>query len=88
MKTATVSIAEGKKDFSRLIREREQKKSDVVVTRRGEPVAVIVPYEDYRTLRRAEAYRTILALRAELAGTRLRAKDVRTASRRELERRA
>ena len=88
MKTATVSIAEGKKDFSRLIREREQKKSDVVVTRRGEPVAVIVPYEDYRTLRRAEAYRTILALRAELAGTRLRAKDVRTSSRMELERRA
>ncbi|MHB8835843.1 MAG: type II toxin-antitoxin system Phd/YefM family antitoxin [Candidatus Methylomirabilia bacterium] len=87
MKTSTVSIAEGKKDFSRLIRERVQKKSDVVVTRRGQPVAVIVPYDEYQVMRRLEGYRTILALRAEFGSAGLSATELREASRKELEKR-
>jgi prevent-host-death family protein len=47
MKGQTVSIAEGKKGFSRLIDGAINKKEGVVVTRRGKPVAVIVPYDEY-----------------------------------------
>ncbi len=39
--TISVSIAEGKKSFSRLIQDAVEKNEDIVVTKRGEPVAVI-----------------------------------------------
>ena len=56
MKSTTVSIAEGKKGFSRLIQDASEKKEEIIVTKRGKPVAVIVPYEEYRHSRRLEGY--------------------------------
>jgi prevent-host-death family protein len=47
MNSATVSIAEGKKGFSRLINDAVEKRENTIVTRRGKPVAVIVPYDEY-----------------------------------------
>jgi prevent-host-death family protein len=43
MNSTTVSIAEGKKGFSRLIHDTEEKRKNTIVTRRGKPVAVIIP---------------------------------------------
>ncbi len=48
----TINIAEGKRDFSRLIRERVEKQEEVIVTRRGTPVAVLISYDAYRRLKR------------------------------------
>ncbi|MFQ5441598.1 MAG: type II toxin-antitoxin system Phd/YefM family antitoxin, partial [Thermodesulfobacteriota bacterium] len=42
MKTVTVTIADGKRDFSRLITEAAEKNEDIVVTKRGKPMAVII----------------------------------------------
>ena len=52
MKTTTVTIAEGKRDFSRLIKEAAEKNEDIVVTKRGKPMAVIVSYDEYRHSRK------------------------------------
>lgn len=87
MKTITVSIAEEKKEFSRLIREAVARNEDVVVTKRGKPVAVIVPYSEYRHSRKAEAHRKILESRAAFAKARVSAAEVFRASREELEKR-
>ena len=85
MKTITVSVAEGKKDFSRLIREAAERNEDIVVTKRGKPVAVIVPYGEYLRSRKAEAHRKILESRAAFARAGVSAAEVFRASREELE---
>jgi prevent-host-death family protein len=85
MKTATVSIAEGKRDFSRLIKDMAESKSDVVVTKRGAPVAVIVPYDEYMRSHKIEAQQKILESRALFARAKISADGVYRESRRKLE---
>ena len=63
MNSTTVSIAEGKKSFSRLIQNTLDKKETIIVTRRGKPVAVIAPYEEYSRTLRMRGYRKIMELR-------------------------
>ena len=88
MKTLTVSIAEGKKSFSSIVRSTAATKADVVVTNRGKPVAVIVPYEGYQAARRLDGYRKILAAREVFAGTGLKSSEILALSRKELEKRS
>jgi len=40
MKSTTISIAEGKKGFSRFIEDAHRDKEEIIVTKRGKPVAV------------------------------------------------
>lgn len=87
MKTITVTIAEGKRDFSRLIKEAAEKSEDIVVTKRGKPMAVIVPYDEYQHSRKVEAYQKILESRAAFACAGVSAEEVYRESREELERR-
>ncbi len=87
MKTTTVTIAEGKRDFSRLIREAAEKNEDIVVTKRGKPMAVIVSYDEYRHSRKVEAHRKILESRAAFVKAGVSADEVYRESREELERR-
>jgi prevent-host-death family protein len=47
MKSTTVSIAEGKKGFSRLIQDASEKNEEIIVTKRGKPVAVIIAYNEH-----------------------------------------
>ncbi len=82
----TVSIAEGKKGFSRLIQDAAEKHEEVVVTKRGKPVAVILPYDEYRHSRRTKGYRKIMAIREDFLKTGLSANEVYEESRRQLER--
>ena len=58
MNSTTVSIAEGKKGFSRLIHDAVEKRENTIVTRRGKPVAVIVPYDEYERNARMEGFQT------------------------------
>jgi len=87
MKTITVSIAEGKRDFSRLIKEVVEKNEDIVVTKRGKSMAVIVPYEQYQHSRKLEARQKILESRTAFVKARVSSADVYRESRKELERR-
>ncbi len=86
MKTFAVTVAEGKRDFSRLIKEAAEKNGDTVVTKRGKPVAVIVPYEEYQHTKKVGAYQKILESRAAFVKAGVSAAEVYRKSRQELER--
>jgi prevent-host-death family protein len=85
MKSITVSIAEGKKGFSGLIRDTVEKKEGIVVTKRGKPVAVIVSYDEYIHSRRLEGYRQIMEARDTFLKSDIQAGEVYRESRDELE---
>jgi len=85
MKSTTVSIAEGKKGFSGLIQNATEKREQIIVTKRGKPVAVIVPYDEYRRSQRMEGYRKIMEAREFLLKTGISADEVYSESRKELE---
>jgi len=87
MKITSISIAEGKKGFSRLIHDTQEKKEEIVITRRGKPVAVIIPYDEYQHSKRVEGYRKIMEARGMFLKTGLPADDVFKESKKQLEKR-
>lgn len=87
MKGTTVSIAEGKKGFSRLIQEASKNKEEIIVTKRGKPVVVIIPYEEYQHSKKAEGYRKIMEARDAFLKTGILAGDIYKESRKQLEKR-
>jgi prevent-host-death family protein len=85
MNSTIVSIAEGKKSFSRLIHDTEEKRTNFIVTRRGKPVAVIVPYHEYERNARMEGYQNIMEVRETFLKSGVKADDVYRESRTQLE---
>jgi prevent-host-death family protein len=85
MNSTTVSIAEGKKGFSRLIHDTVEKRENTIVTRRGKPVAVIIPYEEYERNTRMEGYKNIANAREVFLKAGVIADDVYRDSRAQLE---
>ena len=80
-----VNIAQGKRDFSRLIQLSNESDGEIIVTRRGTPVVVLISYDQYRRLKRLEGYRRILQARGRFASAGVRADEVYKESRRQLE---
>jgi prevent-host-death family protein len=87
MKGTTVSVAEGKKRFSRLIKDVLEKKEEIIVTKRGKPVVVIAPYEEYLQSRRVEGFRKIMEVREVFLKKGIKANEIFKESRRQLEKR-
>jgi prevent-host-death family protein len=87
MKSTSVSVAEGKKGFSRLIRDALEKKEEIVVTKRGKPVAVILPYEEYQHSKKIGGYKKIMEARGVFLKANIGADEIFKESRRQLERR-
>ena len=87
MKGTTVSVAEGKKRFSRLIKDALEKKAEIIVTKRGKPVVVIAPYEEYLHSRRVEGFRKIMEVREVFLKKGIKANEILRKSRRQLEKR-
>ena len=85
MQAASVSIAEGKRDLSRLIKAANSKKQDIVLTNRGKPVAVLVPYGEYRRSRRAESFQRVMEARSIFVAAGVRADEVYRETKRQLE---
>ncbi len=85
MKSTVVSVAEGKRGFSRLIQVALEKKEEIVVTKRGKPVAVILPYDEYQQSKRVEGYRKISKAREAFIEARISADEVFKESRAQLE---
>lgn len=88
MKSTSVSVAEGKKGFSRLIKDAFEKREEIVVTKRGKPVAVILPYEEYQQSKRIEGYKKILEARGIFLKANIPADGIFKESRRQLEKRS
>lgn len=81
-----VGIADGKKHFSRLIEEAAKGKGEIVVTKRGKPLAVIISYEEYESAKRLEGYRQIMEAREAFIQKGVKAQKVFKESREQLER--
>jgi prevent-host-death family protein len=88
MNSSTVSIAEGKKSFSRLINDTIEKKEKIIVTRRGKPVAVIVSYQEYEQSARVDGYRQIMEAREVFLKAGIEADDVYRESRNQLDKKS
>ena len=87
MNTLNVSISEGKKDFTKIVRASEQKKQKTIISRRGNPVAIILPYEEYEKTRKIEALQKIKEVRAIYSKSGIKADKVYEISKNELEER-
>jgi len=87
MKGTSVSVAEGKKGFSRLIKDALEKKEEIIVTKRGKPVAVILPYEEYQHAKRIGGYKKIIETREVFLKANISADEVFKESKKQLERR-
>jgi prevent-host-death family protein len=85
VKSTTVSAAEGKKNFSRLVKDALEKKEEIIVTKRGKPIAVIVSYEEYQHSKRVEGYRKIMEARETFLKAGISANEVFKESRKQLE---
>jgi prevent-host-death family protein len=80
-----VTIAEGKKNFSRLISDSMERKEEILITRRGRPVAVIMPYEQYQFSRKMEGYNKIMEAREAFLKTGIKARIIFKESKKQLE---
>ena len=83
--STNVSISEGKKNFSRVVEDVHKKKKEAIVTKRGKPVAVIVPYEEYKHSKRVEGYRKIMEARAAFLKAGVEADEIYKESKKQLE---
>ena len=63
MKDITVSITEGRKEFSRLVQGALNNKEKIIITKRRKPLAVIIPYDEYQRSMRFEGYKRIMETR-------------------------
>jgi len=82
-----VNITEGKRDFTKIIQSLEKKDKEIVVTRRGKPIAVIVSYEQFKSLKRLSDWVDMLRISEKMKKRGVKAKDLYEASRKELEER-
>ena len=80
-----ITIAEGKKGFSQYIRDAAEKDEEIIITKRGSPVAVIVPYGKYQQSKKIEGYKKIMEARAAFSKTAASAEEIYRASRSQLE---
>ncbi|MGB6867200.1 MAG: type II toxin-antitoxin system Phd/YefM family antitoxin [Candidatus Aminicenantaceae bacterium] len=80
-----VSIAEGKKRFSSLVGDALEEKKEFIVTKRGKPVAVIIPYDKYKQTKRLDGYKKILDAREAFSKSGVSADEVFKESKRQLE---
>jgi len=85
MKDTIVSIAEGKKGFSRLIQGALDNREKIVITKRRKPVAVIIPYDEYQRSLRFEGYKKIMEVREAFLQAGVKAKDAYKESKKQLE---
>lgn len=85
MATKEVTITDGKKGFTGLIKESVANNEDIVITKRGQPVAVLLPYNEYANLRKLRTYLKMLEISTEMNKTGIKAKNVYAASKKELE---
>lgn len=85
MNSDKIAIGEGKKEFTRIVKRVSEKAKDVIITKRGKPVAVLIPYEEYQETSRLRSYLKMLQIAESLAKYEITATRLQEESRKELE---
>lgn len=78
-----ISIADAHNRLSALLKKAQ--KSPIRLTSRGKPVGVLLSFDDYERLRRAEAFSQVVHISRNLSESGLSASELYQASRRDLE---
>ena len=81
-----VTITQGKKDFTGIVRKVIENEKDFIVTKRGEPVAVLISYENYKDTKRLRNYLKMLEISEKLKDRDITASQIYEQTRKELER--
>lgn len=85
MNTKEVSVAEGKKSFTQLLKEVENEQTTVLIFRRRQLVGAILPPDEYERLERLQAYFEALRLSNQLSHLQISSEELTRESREELE---
>lgn len=80
----TMSVSQAKTYFLEIARKAEERES-IIVEKKGEPVLVIVPYQEYLNLERMKHFLAVRDLSNILENTGLTASELYRESRKELE---
>ncbi len=80
----TMSVSQAKTYFLEIARKAEERES-IIVEKKGEPVLVIVPYQEYLNLERMKHFLAVRDLSNILEDTGLTASELYRESRKELE---
>ena len=83
----TTTITEGKKDFTKIVREVESKEKDIIITRHNKPAVVILSYSKYMLLQRKLAIKQAEESAKELRKEKIRIMEIYRDSKKELEER-
>jgi prevent-host-death family protein len=81
-----VGIVEGKRDFTTIIKRISQNAEDVIITKRGKPVGVLISYEAYKETKRLRSYLKMLQISEDLKKYQITATQIYEESKKELER--
>jgi prevent-host-death family protein len=85
MSDLEISVAQGKKEFTKIIRDLSQSEYNIIITKRGSPAAVIMSFEAYRKLKKRAVYAELIGLRKRLSKSGVSAQAVYQESKRMLE---
>jgi len=81
-----VAIGEGKRDFTGIVKKVSEHAEDIIITKRGEPVVVLIPYKEYQEIKRLRSYLKMLQISENLEKYQITATQIYEESRKELER--
>jgi prevent-host-death family protein len=81
-----VNITEGKRDFTKIIQSLN-KDEEVIITKRGKPVAAIVSYKEFKSFKRLSDWLEMLKIADKMKTKGVKARQLYEASRKELEKR-
>jgi prevent-host-death family protein len=81
-----VTIVEGKRDFTGIVKKVSEDAEDIVITKRGKPVVVLLSYREYKEIKRLRSYLKMLQISESLKKYQITATQIYEASRKELRR--
>ncbi len=80
-----VTIVEGKRDFTRIVKKVSEDAEDIIITKRGKPVVVLLCYREYKEMKRLRSYLKMLQISESLKKYQITATQIYEESRKELE---
>jgi len=84
MNRQKVAIGEGKREFTRIVKRISEKEEDIIITKRGKPVAAMIPYEGYKETARLRSYLKMLQISESLKKYGITASRIHEENRKEL----
>ncbi len=86
MITQKVTIVEGKRDFTSIVKKASEDAEDIIITKRGKSVVVLLSYTEYKEINRLRSYLKMLQISESLKKYQITATQIYEESRKELER--